>query len=120
MPSAVPCRAGGVHRDTNAAPTANDEPAIPMKNAAATRDAKLVVIGTANAASAEKIRSAVKTGRPPYLSVSMPIGSRATEPSRTGTATRSAVRDAVSEWRAANAGASPPTSPQAANERVNE
>ena len=35
MPSAVPCRAGGVQRDTNAAPIANDEPARPMKNAAA-------------------------------------------------------------------------------------
>ncbi len=38
MPSAVPCIAGGVHRDTNAAPIANDEPASPMKNAAMTSD----------------------------------------------------------------------------------
>jgi hypothetical protein len=35
MPSAVPWRIAGVHRDTNAAPTANDEPAIPSRNAAA-------------------------------------------------------------------------------------
>lgn len=33
-PSAVPCRAAGVQRDTKAAPTANDEPGMPMRNAA--------------------------------------------------------------------------------------
>ena len=53
------------------------------------------VKGTMNAASAEKASSAVKTSRPPNRSVSMPIGSRASEPSSTGTATRSAVCDAV-------------------------
>ena len=39
MPSAVPWIAGGVHRDTNATPMENDEPASPMKNADDSSDA---------------------------------------------------------------------------------
>ena len=54
------------------------------------------VSGRTNAASDENARSAVKTSRPPNQSVSIPIGSRASEPSSTGTATRRAVSDAVS------------------------
>ena len=58
--------------------------------------------------------------RPPKRSVSMPMGSRASDPSRTGTATRSAVWDAVSRYSSAKTDASPPMRPQAANEIVNE
>jgi hypothetical protein len=58
----------------------------------------------------------VNTGRPPKRSVSIPIGRRATEPSRTGMATRSAVCDAFRLYRAANTDARPPISPHAANE----
>jgi hypothetical protein len=36
-PSATPCLAPGVHRDTKAAPMEKDDPASPRKNAAATR-----------------------------------------------------------------------------------
>ena len=72
------------------------------------------------AANEENASSAVKTSRPPNRSVSMPIGSRANEPSSTGTATRSAVSDAVSLYRPVKTDASPPTRPHAANESANE
>jgi hypothetical protein len=47
------------------------------------------------AAIDEKASSALKTGRPPSRSVSIPIGKRASDPRRTGMATSSAVCDAV-------------------------
>src|SRR5688500_14452001 len=47
-PSAVPCCAGGVQRDTNAAPIANDDPARPMKSADTSNAVKLAVIETAH------------------------------------------------------------------------
>ena len=68
---------------------------MPRRNAATRSEPKLSVIGTTNAASEEKTRSAVKTRRPPNRSVSMPIGRRANEPSSTGTATKNAVCDAL-------------------------
>jgi hypothetical protein len=94
MPSAVPCLAAGVQRETKAAPTAKDDPAMPMRNAATSSESKLLVEGTTNAANEEKARSAVNTRRPPKRSVKMPIGKRANEPSSTGTATNRAVCDA--------------------------
>ena len=68
----------------------------------------------------EKTRRAVKTYRPPSRSVSMPIGSRATEPSKTGTATKRAVCDAVKRYRALKLGASPAINPHAANDSMKE
>ena len=51
-------------------------------------------MGTTNAATADTINSSVNMTRPPKRTVSMPIGSRAREPSSTGTEPSSAVCDA--------------------------
>jgi hypothetical protein len=55
----------------------------------------VLVAGTSQAAIEENTSSPAKTNRPPNRSVNIPIGRRATEPSSTGTATSSAVSDAV-------------------------
>jgi len=76
--------------------------------------------GAAWPAAAEVASRTVNISLPPYLSVSIPIGSRAMEPSRTGTATRQAVCVADRLYSAPKTAASPPTKPQAAKLNANE
>ena len=70
--------------------------------------------------TATPIINAVKTRRPPSTSAAIPSGRRASAPSRTGTATRSAV--CVAErWKIAlSCPTSPLTSPQVAKQTKNE
>ncbi len=87
MPSANPWLAGGNHFATNGIPTAKELPAVPNQKAQNTSvgydpEKPMNVTGMS-----KKSISNVKTIRPPYLSVSIPIGIRANEPNKTGTAT---------------------------------
>src|SRR6478672_4129377 len=79
-------------------------------------------MGTSQAGTATSSIRTVKTLRPPKRSASMPTGSRASEPRRTGIATRSAVcvalRPNISRKRGAKAETSPQAAKQTANDRV--
>lgn len=76
--------------------------------------------GVAAARPAVTNSNVVKVGRPPYLSVSIPIGNLANDPSSTGAATKMDVSVLLSPSSCLKVGAKPLTSPQAIKHSANE
>lgn len=101
-------------------PTEKDEPASPIANAAIKIAGHDTTDGISAQTAALTIRSDEKTVRPPNLSVNIPIGKRASDPSKTGTATRVATCVLDRDSSCLKVCARPLSSPQAIKQRAKE